>query len=52
MKLGLEDSTENWVNSISKNSTAIYLPCKEVGKIMCNQNLSYINLDFIMSTQQ
>ena len=48
MKLGLEDSIENWINSISKNSTAIYLPCKEVGKIMCNQKYgSIINISSI-----
>tara|TARA_A100001035_G_C27730252_1_gene476423 strand:+ start:367 stop:1128 length:762 start_codon:yes stop_codon:yes gene_type:complete len=48
MKLGLEDSIENWNNSISQNSTAIYLPCKEVGKIMCNQKFgSIINISSI-----
>ncbi len=48
MKLGLEDSIDNWNKSISKNSTAIFLPCKEVGKLMCEQNSgSIINVSSI-----
>ena len=48
MKLGLEDSIDNWNKSISKNSTAIFLPCKEVGKFMCEKNSgSIINVSSI-----
>ena len=48
MKLGLDDSIENWIDSISKNSTAIYLPCKAIGKIMCAQKLgSIVNISSI-----
>ena len=48
MKLGLDDTIENWNKSISQNSTAIFLPCREVGKIMCKQNYgSIINVSSI-----
>ena len=48
MKLGLDDTIENWNKSISQNSTAIFLPCREVGKVMCKQKYgSIINVSSI-----
>ncbi len=48
MKLGLNDTIDNWNKSISQNSTAIFLPCREVGKIMCRQKYgSIINVSSI-----
>lgn len=48
MKSGLDDTIENWNKSISQNSTAIFLPCREVGRIMCKQKYgSIINVSSI-----
>ena len=37
MSKGIDDSLENWVSSITINSTAIYQPCKVIGQLMCKQ---------------
>lgn len=48
MKLGIDDSIENWIDSVSKNSAAIFIPCRCVGKIMCKQKLgSIVNVSSI-----
>ncbi len=48
MKLGLDDSIKNWTESISINSSAIFIPCRCIGKIMCNQKFgSIVNVSSI-----
>ena len=47
MKLGLDDSIENWTDSISINSSAIFIPCRCIGKLCVIKIGSIVNVSSI-----